>query len=425
MSDTTPLAAILAGLGETRAWQQDFYRDLHRHPELSHQEHRTAQSVAHRLRDAGYQVHEGVGGTGVVAIMHNGDGPTVLLRADMDALPVREQTGLDYASSATGTDAEGDVVPVMHACGHDVHVTCLLGAAVMLAAAPAEWRGTVIALFQPAEELGDGARRMVEDGLAALVGEVDVALAQHVLPFPAGQVATRPGPVLSAADSLRITVHGRGAHGSMPQAAVDPVVLAAMIVVRLQGIVAREIAPTEPAVLTVGSIQAGTKSNVIDDHAVLQLNVRSYSEQTRRAVLESVRRIVVAECQASSSPREPEFELFDRFPPTHNDPPTTERVRSALEDHFGGLAVELPLQSASEDFSDIPDALGVPYTYWGIGGIDPSVYRDAETRGRLSQDIPVNHSPMFAPVLDPTLDTGTEALVVAAAAFLQTQPSTS
>jgi metal-dependent amidase/aminoacylase/carboxypeptidase family protein len=198
-----------------------------------------------------------------------------------------------------------------------------------------------------------------------------------------------------------------------------------MIVVRLQGIVAREIAPTEPAVLTVGSIQAGTKSNVIDDHAVLQLNVRSYSEQTRRAVLESVRRIVVAECQASSSPREPEFELFDRFPPTHNDPPTTERVRSALEDHFGGLAVELPLQSASEDFSDIPDALGVPYTYWGIGGIDPSVYRDAETRGRLSQDIPVNHSPMFAPVLDPTLDTGTEALVVAAAAFLQTQPSTS
>jgi amidohydrolase len=419
MDRDTATEEILSGLNDIRAWHEDFYRDVHSNPELSHQEHRTAAAVAGRLRASGYDVHTDVGGTGVVALLQNGDGPAVLLRADMDALPVREATGLDYSSTATGLDSDGHDVPVMHACGHDVHVTCLLAAAELFAASPAQWSGRLVVLFQPAEELGDGARRMVEDDLATLVGDVDVALAQHVLPFPAGQVATRPGPVLSAADSLRITVHGRGAHGSMPQASGDPVVLAAMIVVRLQGIVSREIAPADPAVLTVGSIQAGTKSNVIDDHALLQLNVRSYSDQTRGAILESVRRIVVAECQASGSPHEPEFELFDRFPPTHNDPPTTDRVRSAFDGFFGDRAVDLPLQSASEDFSDIPNSLSIPYTYWGIGGVDPGTFEAARARGRVSQDIPVNHSPMFAPVLQPTLDTGIQALVVAATAWLR------
>jgi amidohydrolase len=263
MSTDSPATVVLAGLEQVRTWQEDFYRDLHQHPELSHQEKRTATAVAGRLRDDGYDVHEGVGGTGVVAVLRGGEGPTVLLRADMDALPVREQTGLAYASTVTATDEDGDQVPVMHACGHDVHVTCLLGAASLLAATPSAWAGTVVALFQPAEELGDGAARMVDDGLARLVGDVDVAFAQHVLPFPAGFVGTRPDAVLSAADSMQITVYGRGAHGSMPQAAVDPVVLAAMIVVRLQTVVSREVAPTDPAVLTVGSIHSGTKSNVI------------------------------------------------------------------------------------------------------------------------------------------------------------------
>jgi hippurate hydrolase len=297
-------------------------------------------------------------------------------------------------------------------------VACLAGAAQLLADGREHWTGTVIALFQPAEEVGDGARRMVEDGLAGLVPMPQVALAQHVMPGPAGLLLTHAGAALSAADSMRITVHGRGAHGSMPQAAVDPVVLAAMIVVRLQTVIAREVAPGETAVLTVGSLQAGTKSNVIPDRAVLQLNVRTFGDATRRTVLEAIERIVRAECQASGCPKEPEFELFDRFPLTNNDPATTGRVAAAFADFFGDRAAPGGPQSASEDFSDIPTALGVPYTYWLVGGIDADVYAAAEKAGRIAQDIPVNHSAHFAPVLQPTLDTGTQALVVAALAWL-------
>ncbi len=418
---STTASRVLVGLENVRGWQEGFYQDLHAHPELSHQEHRTAGNVAQRMRDAGCEVHEGVGGTGVVAVLRNGDGPAVLMRADMDALPVREQTGLPYASAVTAT-TDGAEVPVMHACGHDVHVTCLLGAMELLAGATSEWTGTAVAVFQPAEEVADGGRGMVDDGLAKIVGAVDVALCQHVLAFPAGQVGTRSGPTLSAADSMRITVHGRGAHGSMPQASVDPVVLAAMIVVRLQTVISRETRPGDPAVLTVGSLQAGTKSNVIPDAATIQLNIRTYSEQTRTAILDAINRIVTAECDASRSPAPPEFERFDQFPVTDNDPGVTDRVATAFTDHFGDCAVELPLQTASEDFSDIPKALGVPYTYWGIGGVDPATYERAAKAGRVADDIPVNHSAQFAPVIQPTLDTGTSALVVAALAWLGRSP---
>jgi amidohydrolase len=412
------VTSVLAGLDSVRDWQEELYRDLHAHPELSHQERRTASRVAARLQETGCEVHDGVGGTGVVGVLRNGDGPTVLLRADMDALPVREATGLPYASTVTAIDADGAEVPVMHACGHDVHVACLLGAVSVLAAATDAWHGTVVAVFQPAEEVADGAQGMLADGLAELVGKPEVALCQHVLPLPAGVVGTRVGPTLSAADSMRITVHGRGAHGSMPQASVDPVVLAAMIVVRLQTVISREVQPGEPAVLTVGSVQAGTKSNVIPDHAVIALNVRSYDEQTRAAILEAIRRIVTAECEASRSPQPPDFELFDRFPVTENDAEVTEKVAAAFSSQFGEQARELPLQTASEDFSDIPGALGIPYTYWGIGGIDPNSYERARAAGRIAEDIPVNHSATFAPVIQPTLDTGTSALVVAALAWL-------
>jgi hippurate hydrolase len=412
---TSATAAVLDALAGVRSWQEETYRDLHAHPELPHHEHRTAQKVVERLHEIGCDVHEGVGGAGVVGILRTGPGPTVLLRADMDALPVKEETGLPYASQDTAADGS----PVMHACGHDVHVTCLLGAVALLAQAPDRWSGTLVAVFQPAEEAADGARAMLSDGLASLVGKVDVALAQHVLPYPAGTVGTRSGPTLSAADSMRVTVHGRGAHGSMPQAAIDPVVLAAMIVIRLQTVVAREIAPGDVAVLTVGSIQAGTKSNVIPDHAVLQLNVRTYDERTRTTVLDAIERIVRAECDASGATQPPDFELFDRYPLTDNDPDVTGRVASAFHDLFGDRAGELPQQSASEDFSDLPRQLGAPYTYWGIGGIDPAAYDAAREAGRLDQDIPVNHSATFAPVLQPTLDTGTQALVAAALAWLQ------
>lgn len=401
--------AVLARLPEVRAWQEPLYRDLHQHPELSHQERRTAGVVAARLRESGLTVHEGVGGTGVVGVLGNGDGPRVLMRADMDALPVTEATGLPYASAEPG---------VMHACGHDVHVTCLLGAAELFARATDRWRGTMIAVFQPAEEVGDGARGMTDDGLAGLVGPVDVALAQHVFPAPAGQLRTRSGPVLSAADSLRITVHGRGGHGSMPQATVDPVVLASMIVIRLQTIVSREVDPSQTVVLTVGSIRSGTKSNVIGDHAVLELNLRTFDESVRTAVLAAIRRVVIAECQASDSPREPDFELYAGFPLTVNDDAVMARVEAAFGEYFGDRAQTMPAGSASEDFSVIPAALGAPYAYWGFGGTDEQVFRAAVAADRASADIPVNHSPRFAPVLQPTLDTGTEALVVAGLSWL-------
>ncbi len=400
---------VLAGLDSELGWVRETYTELHRHPELSLEEHETSKLVEEKLTAFGYSVTR-IGGTGVVGILENGVGPTVLARADMDALPVTEATGLPYASEVDG---------VMHACGHDVHVSTLLGAAKLMAEGRGAWSGTYIALFQPAEEVGAGSRAMVDDGLVTKVPRPDVALAQHVMPFAAGTLATTAGPVLSAGDSLKITVHGKGAHGSMPHMSVDPVVLAASIVLRLQTIISRETKPGDFAVVTVGALNAGTKSNIITDRATLLLNIRTYDNQVRGSVLAAIERIVKGECATAGSPREPEFEYYDQFPLTSNDAAVTGQVRAAFSARFGADAVHTAEpQTASEDFSRIPDAFGVPYTFWLLGGADPDTYRAAAAKGTVARDIPANHSPFFAPVIDPTLSMGVQTHVVAALSYL-------
>ena len=408
---------VLAGYEALRPDQEAFYQDLHRHPELSHQEHHTAQRVAGRLSDNGFTVTTGIGGTGVTGVLVNGSGPAVLLRCELDALPLREETGAPYASTVTVRDASGMEVGVTHACGHDLHMACMTGMAKLMADHRDRWHGTLITLFQPAEETGEGAQEMVDDGLFKKIPVPDVALAQHLLPGIAGTVRTRSGPFMSAADSLKVTVYGRGGHGSTPQNTVDPVVLAAMIIVRLQTVVSREVTPGDIAVVTVGSCHAGTRSNVIADHAVVELNVRSYSSATRQRMLDAIQRIVRAECQASGSPRDPEFETEFTFPVTDNDSAVTERVVKAFAAHFGDRADEIPRQTVSEDFSKIPDAAGVPYTYWGLGYTDRDTYLAAEKAGQLA-DLTTNHSPKFLPPMQPCLRTGTEALLAAALAWL-------
>ncbi|TMR00490.1 amidohydrolase [Actinomadura soli] len=414
----TAADTVLAGLDDIRPHLEEFYKDLHANPELGLAEHRTAARVAERLRESGYDVIDGIGGTGVVGVLSNGDGPTVLLRADMDALPVKEDTGLPYASTATTTDEDGRQQPLMHACGHDVHMTCMLGFAHLMAQAKDVWQGTLVPLFQPSEENSAGADAMVRDDLAGRIPRPDVAFAQHVLPYPAGYVGVRPGPFFAAADSLRVTLYGRGGHGSMPQATVDPVVMAAMCVLRLQTIVSRELPPTTPAVVTVGSVQAGASSNVIPATAVILVNIRTYDEDTRRQVLDAVRRCVNAEAAASGAPREPEIERFNVFPPTLNDADVTGRLAPAFKARFGDDFHTIEMLTASEDFSLIPDAFDAPFAYWGIGGIDPGLYAKAVDNGTVHQDVPVNHSPRFAPVVQPTLDTGIAALTVAALEWL-------
>jgi hippurate hydrolase len=395
------------------------YVDLHRHPELSYQETRTAARVADRLDALGYRVSTGVGGTGVVGVLDNGFGPAVLLRADMDALPIAELTGLPYASTATATNGDGVRVPVMHACGHDMHVTWLLGAAELLAATRRSWRGRVAVVFQPAEECGAGAQAMVEDGLFGLVGAPDVVLGQHVAPAPAGLLLYRAGTIMAASDSLRVRLFGRGGHGSRPETTVDPVVMAAATVLRLQTVVSRDLAATDPAVVTVGSINAGTQDNIIPAEAELRVNVRSFDEQVRRRALAAVERIVRAEAAASGAPREPEIATTHSFPITVNDEPATRRLAAALTGHFGAdRVIEAPLATGSEDFGVLGAACGAPSVFWFVGGTDAGVFAEAEAAGRLEEDVPSNHSPHFAPVLHPTIAAGVRAMVTAALTWL-------
>jgi hippurate hydrolase len=407
---------VLRDLGSITADLEALYRDIHAHPELSLQERRTARLAADRLRDAGYDVAEQVGGTGVVGLLANGGGPTVMLRADMDALPIREATGLPYASTVTATAADGRQTPVMHACGHDMHVTWLAGVTTLLANNRDAWQGTVLAVFQPAEETAQGAQGMIEDGLFDRFPKPEVILGQHVMPGSAGHISYRIGITQSAADSLEVRLFGRGAHGSMPESSVDPVVMAAATVLRLQTIISREVAASQAAVVTVGAVQAGTKDNVIPDDALLKINVRSFDEDVRRHVLDAIRRIVEAEAAASGAPRPPEIITTERYPLTLNDPDRTARVAAALRGRFGDdrvheLAAPVP---ASEDFGSFGTEWGVPSVFWYVAGTDPDTYRAAEQAGRLAQDVPTNHNPAFAPVIHPTLETGVQAMVAAA-----------
>lgn len=418
MGDESASDTILSGLQARLSDLEGLYKDIHSHPELSMQEQRTAGLAAERLRSAGFDVTEGVGKTGVVGLLKNGDGPVVMLRADMDALPVKEQTGLPYASTATATDDDGNETPVMHACGHDIHVTWLAGAAALFAEAKDTWQGTVMAVFQPAEEIAAGSQAMIDDGLFEKFPKPDVILGQHVMPMSAGQIASRSGVVTSAGDSFEIRLFGRGAHGSMPQASIDPVVMAASTVLRLQTIISREVAPSDAAVVTVGALQVGTKENVIPDEAVIKLNVRTFDEAVRKHVLDAIERIVNAESEASGAPKPPEITPLDRYDLVRNDEEATERVRAALAAHFEeGRVTHAGPASASEDFGSFGVEWHVPSVFWFVGGVDPDIYAKAELEGKLSE-LPTNHNPKFAPVIHPTLETGVETLVAASCAWL-------
>jgi amidohydrolase len=418
-----PLTAALAPVyARIAPGLLEIYKDLHRQPELSMQEHRTAGIAADYIEKLGYDVTRNVGVTGVVGLLRNGDGPTVMLRADMDALPMAEDTGLPYASTVTATDADGRNVGVAHSCGHDLHVAWMLGAAHVLAENRDAWRGTAMIVFQPGEETAEGANAMIADWERLGLPRADVVLGQHVMVGAAGTVSWRSGVILSAADSIKVQLFGRGSHGSQPQTSIDPVVMAAATVMRLQTIVSREVAPLDSAVLTIGALQAGTKENIIPDDATIKLNMRTYDEGVREHMLQAVKRICCAECDASNAPRPPEFTTLSSYPLTDNDSDATARIVDALRAQFGDSVLESKRMAASEDFSVFGRTWGVPYVFWFVGGTDPGEFARAKAEGTVNR-IPSNHSPRFAPVLDPTLETGLQAMLTAASAWLCPSPA--
>ena len=376
------------------SYYHDLYRTIHQDPELGLQEHETANRVAGCLRRfPGMQVKPAIGGHGVVGILQNGIGPKVLLRAELDALPVMEQTGWAFASVKRMTDLnDGITKPVMHACGHDLHMVALLLAVEILCACRDHWQGTLTALFQPNEEMGMGAQAMVDDGLYDPtkhdVPRPDFVLGGHSMPMRAGRVSTRIGVFNSATDGLRVTVYGHGGHSARPQTAVDPVVLASSVVMKLQTIVSRQIDPLDSAVVTVGSVQAGQMANVISDRAVLQINTRALSEDSRSRLLTSIDKMVRAECMAMSSPQEPLFETTSSFPLLKNDPSLTKDVCKAFENHFrDAFDSDAPISMGAEDMANLARPVGAPCCFWTFGCIDPEIWDAAEARGTLSKDI--------------------------------------
>jgi hippurate hydrolase len=399
--------------GEVRAVyprSEALYLDLHQHPELSKHEVETAAKLANEIRQLGYEVTTGVGGTGVVGILKNGAGPTVMLRTELDALPVTENTGLPFASTVRTKDDSGMEVGVAHACGHDIHMAAWIGTARIMAGDRTKWRGTLVLIGQPAEELVSGARAMIADGLLTRFPRPDYALAVHDdARLPAGIVGYHAGPILTNADALTITIFGRGGHGARPEATVDPIVIAARTVVALQTIVSRETSPFDPAVITVGSIHGGTKNNIIPDEVRLQLTVRSFTDPVRQHLLSAISRIVKAEAEAAGAPREP---LIERGPPTQalvNDTALTRRVSTVLIREFGARAKDTPPEMASEDFAEFQLA-GIPTLMLRVGAVEQAKYDAAMRSGT---PLPSLHSSQFAPDREPTIKAAMLAEVLA------------
>lgn len=394
------------------------YLDIHQNPELSAHETKTAEKLAAHLRAAGYDVTEHVGGTGVVAILKNGSGPTIMLRTELDALPVEEKTGLPYASKVRAKDDSGRDVGVMHACGHDLHMAAILGTAEIMARSKNTWHGTLMLIGQPAEETIGGAEGMIRDGLFTRFPKPDAAVALHVgNELPAGMASITPGIYNTNSDSIRITIYGKGGHGAAPQTTVDPIVIAARTILTLQTIVSREVKPGEMGVVTVGYIQAGTKNNIIPDHAEMGLTVRTYKQEVRKQILAAITRIANAEAAAAGAPHEPLVEHYEGTDAVYNNPALAERMRAPLEAALGkkNVVIEGPI-APSEDFSYFVEQ-GVPGFYFSLGGADPDKYAQAKASGT---HLPSNHSPFFAPDVDPALRAGIEAEVAVLRNLLNT-----
>jgi amidohydrolase len=395
---------------------EPLYFDLHEHPELSQHEKETSAKLAERVRKLGFDVTTGVGGYGVVAVLKNGPGPTLMIRTELDALPVLEQTGLPYASHVVTRDDSGATVPVMHACGHDIHMTAWVGTATILSQMRNRWHGTLVMIAQPDEEKDSGARTMLKDGLFTRFPKPDSAIAVHDnADLPAGVVGYTPGFALANVDSVDITVYGRGGHGAYPYKTIDPIVIAARIIGTLQTIVSREINPLDPAVVTVGSIHGGTKHNIIPDEVHMQLTVRSYKDEVRRHLLSAIDRIAKAEAAAAGATREPTVVVGSGDPATYNDPALTRRIAGTLERAFGKDRVEeTPPVMAAEDFSEYGRA-GVPSCIFWVGAVDPVKWAEAQKTGA---PLPPLHSSHFAPDRQPTIMTAVEAEVTAALELL-------
>ena len=395
------------------------YKHLHTHPELSFQEHETARRIAAELGKAGADVTSGVGKLGVVGVLKNGPGPVLLVRTDMDALPVTEETGLPYASQQKATDKAGRLVGVMHACGHDVHMTCFVGTARWLADHKDRWSGTVLFIAQPAEETVGGARAMLEDGLYTRFPRPDLALALHcTADQPTGTVHFYPGPMLASSTSVSIIIRGKGGHGAWPHRTIDPILLASLVVVDLQSIVSREIAPGDPAVVTVGSIHGGTKHNIIPDEVKLQLTLRAFSESVRQQLLDGIRRRVEGLARAHQAP-EPTVEVEESTPPTINTPELVERIVPAFREVLGSDRVKkaAPVMGA-EDFG-LFGVGNIPICMYWLGTIDPARIEAARTQ---KKDLPMLHSSKYYPDPRPSIETGIRAMTAAVVKLLPTKP---